>query len=341
MKIAALGRSQILYDSIKIAVNAGHEVCFIVTCADAPEYHIRQEDFRSLATDLNVPYLCTEKIDCPEVLDLIATTAPSTAISVNWKTLIPKSFLDLFPQSILNAHAGDLPRFRGNATPNWAILAGEHQVALCIHQMSAELDAGKVLLKRFFPLTSDTYVGDIYTFIEQNAPDMFLEALDTLERGCLIGKNQSTDPSRALRCFPRIPSDSEIHWDQPADNICRLIRASAEPFSGAYSFLEGKRIIIWRARVETLPYSYLGIPGQVVERRTTDKEVAILTAHGVLILECVELDQQGPQPPTKVIKSTRTRLGLNYSIELERLSAEIQNIQNQIKVDHNATKETV
>ena len=82
---------------------------------------------------------------------------------MNWLTMIAQSTLALFPWGVLNAHAGDLPRFRGNACPNWAILNGEPLVGLCIHEMIPELDAGPVLLRAHFPLSDDIYISDVIT----------------------------------------------------------------------------------------------------------------------------------------------------------------------------------
>ena len=85
-----------------------------------------------------------------------------------------------------------------------------------------------------------------------------------------------------------MPADSRIDWSQPALRLDRLVRASAEPFAGAYTYLDGEKVIIWRARADRLPYPYLGIPGQVAEIWRESGEVAVLTGDGVLVLAEIE-----------------------------------------------------
>jgi UDP-4-amino-4-deoxy-L-arabinose formyltransferase/UDP-glucuronic acid dehydrogenase (UDP-4-keto-hexauronic acid decarboxylating) len=285
-----------LYGAIQAVRDAGHEIVAISTAEASPEYRVNEHDFRQLA----------EEIGCAFSMGLTDVQA-DVAISVNWPVLIPETVRQRFPHGILNAHAGDLPRYRGNACPNWAILNGETEVVFTIHEMAEELDAGPVLLKRPFPLTDRTYIGDVYVAMEKEFPDMFVTVLRGLEANRLRPVPQTSAP---LRCFPRVPSDSRIDWTRPAVHLDRLVRASAEPFAGAYTFYNGTRLRVWRARASRLDYEYLGIPGQVAAR---DAEgVTVLTGDGVLILEQVELEgESGRVPAAECIRSLRTRLGLD------------------------------
>jgi methionyl-tRNA formyltransferase len=176
--------------------------------------------------------------------------------------------------------------------------------------MTVDLDAGPILLKRDFVLTPETYIGEIYNFLSTSIPQMFIEAIDGLQAGTLAPRPQPSDPTESVRGFPRLPCDSELNWSQSAEVLARLVRASAEPFAGAYSFLNEERLIIWRASAATLPYPYWGAPGQVVNRDTQTGEVVVLAGEGVLILQEVETASAGRQRATEVIKSMRARLGL-------------------------------
>jgi methionyl-tRNA formyltransferase len=136
---------------------------------------------------------------------------------------------------------------------------------------------------------------------------------------------QSDDPDDSLRCYPRIPEDSRIDWSLPADRLARLVRASAEPLPGAYTFLDRERLTVWRARAEPAPNPYLGTPGQVTERRPSEGEVAVATGDEFLVLETVEMQDTGRVPATEAIRSHRTRLGMSgqeaISDVLNRVSA--------------------
>ncbi len=297
------------------------------TAPAAPEYCVGPEQFAKLAEEVGAPYFCDAAINRPEYLRMAREVGPAVAISVNWPTLIGRRMLDCFPHGVINAHAGDLPRFRGNATPNWAILTGEPRIVITLHRMVERLDGGPILAQRSFPLSDETYVGDVYRFLGQAVPELFVEVLDALEDGSVVACDQPDAPSLSLRCFPRLPRDSQLDWSRPARDLARLVRASAEPFSGAYSFLESQRVIVWRARPEALGYPHLGVPGQVVEIRREAGEVAVLTGDGVLVLEELETPPEGRGRASDRIRSTRARLGMDVTAELARLLERVRALE--------------
>lgn len=331
MKFAALGRTQWLLDSIRLALQKGHKPVLIATCPAAPEYGATEQDFAKLAHELNCPYFCDTNINKPKYAELIRESAAEVAISVNWLTLIGPEIRGAFRYGVINAHAGDLPRFRGNAVVNWAILSGESNVVLTLHQMVAELDAGPIWLQRQIPITSQTYVGEIFQFLGQNIPTMFLELLNGIADGELHPRTQPDDPKKSLRCFPRLAQDSEIDWHSSAEQVVRLVRASAEPFAGAYTFCDGEKLIVWRARLGRLSYPYLGTPGQVAEIRRSTGEVAVLTSDGVCVLEEVQIPATARQRATDVIRSARTRLGVDSSGEITRLKTRVHELEERFR----------
>jgi UDP-4-amino-4-deoxy-L-arabinose formyltransferase/UDP-glucuronic acid dehydrogenase (UDP-4-keto-hexauronic acid decarboxylating) len=317
MKFAALGRTQLLYDSIRAAQRSGHEPVLIATSHAAPEYSVDADDFARLATDVGCVFLAGSRLVDDGALRAIEDSGAEVAISVNWPTLIPATVRTIFRHGIINAHAGDLPRYRGNAAPNWAILAGEDAVVLTLHEMADELDAGPVYLKRSFPLREEAYVREVYDFLERAAPDMFVEILSGLEAGTLVPQPQ--DPSiRPLRAYPRLPRDGRIDWTVPAADIARLVRASAEPFAGAYTYLGLDRLVVWRACVAPAEFAILGVPGQVAHRTDTGA-VAVVAGEGLLLLEEVE-NGSGRCKAGELIRSARDRLGLDLERAIDLLA---------------------
>ena len=330
MKFAALGRTQWLYDSIRALVSAGHQIVLIGTCPAAPEYTVTEQDFIDLAKELGCPSFCTSAVNYSEYLKMIMDSGADIAVSVNWLTLIGRTILEQFKYGVINAHAGDLPRYRGNAVANWAILSGESKIVLTFHQMAIELDAGPILCQVDFPLTPETYIGEIFDFFKTGIPLGFVQVLKGFELGTIIPKPQPTDPAISLRCFPRIPRDSEINWQQPAELLARLVRASAEPFLGAYTFLEDEKLTIWRAYPSRLSYQYLGSPGQVAERNQKTGEVVVITGDGVLVLQEVESVLRGRKPAGEIIRSIRVRLGFDYYERFVQLERRIHEAEEKI-----------
>jgi len=305
MKIAALGRTEILYNSV-IEVNSSFDgIGLIVTDEAESHYGKDSEDFRELADEIGAQFICTSNIEnyASQLKEF------DIAISVNWKTIIPPSILDSFRIGALNYHAGDLPRYRGNAPANWAIIEGEEAIVHTIHEMTRELDAGPICLQRATEIEEDTYIGDIFTEARKLVPDMFIETIEGLRSNSLIPREQSDNPEDVLRCYPRKPQDSRIDWTDSAQSIHRLIRASAEPLFGAYTFYNGEKLRIWRASTTEPPTPYLGTPGQVAKRRPDRGSVEIITGNGFLEIQELEINNDGRKSATEVITSNRDRLG--------------------------------
>jgi methionyl-tRNA formyltransferase len=291
----------------------GHEIVLVATAPAAPEYTVTEDDFERLAGELGCPF--TLGTDAGLLRDIDA----DVGVSVNWLSLLPQDMLDGFPHGILNGHPGDLPRYRGNAAPNWAILAGDDRIVATVHRMDSGLDEGPVLLQRPLLLNDRTYLADVYRFLDETFPALFEEALEGLEQGTLTPRPQPTDPELALRGYPRLPRDGELDWALPAEQLARIVRASSEPFAGAYSWLGERRTTIWRAHAEPHRTSALGTPGQVAERRPGEGEVAVLTGDGLLVLEEIELDGVRTLA-SKLLRSSRLRFGVDTAELFERLA---------------------
>ena len=109
-----------------------------------------------------------------------------------------------------------------------------------------------------------------------------------------------------LRCYPRLPEDSQLNWNESAENISRLIRASSEPYSGAYSFLNGEKIIIWKASVFNNSEKFLALPGHVIGIQKESKAIQVACGEGML--EIQEIEYRGKKmAPAEFIKSIRVR----------------------------------
>jgi UDP-4-amino-4-deoxy-L-arabinose formyltransferase/UDP-glucuronic acid dehydrogenase (UDP-4-keto-hexauronic acid decarboxylating) len=326
MKFAVLGRTRWLLDAAR-RCRARHELVLVGTAPAAAEYAGGEEDFAALAREAGCAFFTATRL-AAEHHAMLARSGADVALSVNWPVLIPASMLDVCRHGVLNAHAGDLPRFRGNATPNWAILSGEPYLVLTVHRMDEGLDSGPILAQRSFALQPTTYVADVYDFLGTAIPDLFAQTLDGLEARTIAAVAQpAVEP---LRCLPRTPRDHAIDWGLPAELLARLVRASAEPFSGAYTHHAGRRLTVWRARAEAARGRLLGSPGQVTHRSPAG-EVTVLTGDGLLVLEEVGYDDGRRQPAGAVITSTRTRLGLVVADELADLRKRVEALESMVQ----------
>lgn len=293
MRVAIIGRTTSLVATARLLIARGHQIGVIVT-------PYKDQEFLSLATDCGLELIVSTKLNSDSVTAQLRRAKCDVAVSVNWITLIKDEALSCFQYGILNAHGGDLPRYRGNACQNWAILRDENQIGLCIHKMAPELDAGPVYAREFFALSSHTYITDVYAWLARRIPEMFADSLDKIMTG-VAPTPQVNDPRKALRCYPRRPEDSRIDWNRSAEEIHRLVRASSYPFDGAFCFLEDSRkLVIWRAEVFEPIGQHIAMPGQPCEPIEGDPIIAC--GSGFLRLTDVSVDK------AEINRSVRSRL---------------------------------
>jgi len=305
MRIAIIGRTEILYDVAERLHDEGHELVCVLTAKEAPEYKRTADDFRMLAKSYNVPFAQGGRIQ--NSYEFLQKAAAEIAVSINYTGVIPQEVINLFPLGILNAHGGDLPKYRGNACQAWAILNGEKRIGLCIHRMiGGELDSGDIIARDYLPIDQDTKVTWVWEWMVQRIPELMVEAVTRLySEPDYVLEHQSKDPKDALRCYPRKPEDGRIDWRQSALNVLRLINASNKPYAGAFCDYEGDKLIIWNAGLVNDDEVFCAVPGQVTKIGEGFIEVAC--GEGKLRLLEIEMNQQAIKP-SELIRSIRKRL---------------------------------
>lgn len=310
MNFGAIGRTRMLYDTVLKLCEAGHCLKFIITSRAAPESDITQNDFKELAEKYSVPFLFTQSLNTKITqLFLNDISDIEIVVSVNFSSIIKTEFINRFPSGILNAHAGDLPRYRGNAPLAWAIINRESRIGLCIHKMIGnEVDSGNIIGRRYYDIDISTKIGTLQKRINRDIPELMLESVTRLgEDPNFVIEIQSKDPADALRGYPRIPADGKINWSESNENILRLINASSEPYAGAFTCFNNEKLIIWEAELYKDDEKYLAAPGQISEK---NDHVIVITGQGKLIIKKITYkDFTGD--PTVIITSIRTRFTNN------------------------------
>jgi UDP-4-amino-4-deoxy-L-arabinose formyltransferase/UDP-glucuronic acid dehydrogenase (UDP-4-keto-hexauronic acid decarboxylating) len=258
-----------------------------------------------LAGQWAVPFASSARIR--EHRDFLAQARADIAVSINYSGVIPEEITALFPLGILNAHGGDLPRYRGNACQAWAILNGEEKIGLCIHRMIGdELDSGDIIARAYLPINIDSTVGQAMDWIESVTPGLFVDALVQLQRDPgFVLERQPKEPALALRCYPRRPEDGRIDWRKPAVDVLRLINASGKPYAGAFCDFEGQKLIVWRAELVEDGEVFCAVPGQVTA--VGERFVDVACGAGKIRIQEAEVDSRSEAPQTW-IQSIRKRL---------------------------------
>jgi methionyl-tRNA formyltransferase len=305
MRIAIIGRTEVLYDVAVYLRQAGFNIVGILTAKEAPEYTRTADDFRALAADWGIPFGYGARI--LEHAIFLKDVAADIGVSINYSGVIPAEIIGLFPLGVLNAHGGDLPRYRGNACQAWAILNGETRVGLCVHRMvGGELDSGDIVAREYLDIDYTTKVTDIWRWIAEKTPMLMLSAVRQLSENAEFAlERQSADPRDALYCYPRRPEDGRIDWGRSAIDILRLVNASNRPYAGAYCDFDGDKLVIWDAELVIDEQRYCAVPGQVVKIGDCYAEIAC----GSGKLKILRVEYRGREcTGAALFRSVRSRL---------------------------------
>jgi methionyl-tRNA formyltransferase len=243
--------------------------------------------------------------------------APDAVVVSSYDRILPPRLLECCP--FVNVHYAPLPEYRGRATVNWAIINRRPTTAMTVHRLVAELDAGPILIQRAVGIGARDTVTDVYAR---------LNALQEMHLGVAVERHLDGDQGtpqeegEATYTCTRVPGDGEIDWSRPTADVDALVRALTDPFPGAFTYLDARRLVIWRAAPPEFPRRWAGrVPGRVVGRSAAEGWVDVLTGDGVLRLHTVQRDGERPQPAAAVITSVRATLGLHATELLDRLRA--------------------
>ena len=308
MRVAVIGRTKMLLEAAKVLLSRGHQVPIVWTSSQAPHYDASVRDFEALATYAGAEFRNDREVDTPDGRRMLRDAKLDIGVSINCSSILGTQTLQACGLGVLNVHAGDLPRYRGNACANWAILQDEPHVAVCVHLMVPELDAGPVVLRDHYTLSQETYICDVNAWFDHVMPPMLVTAAEGLFENRLTAEPQSGS-IRPLRAYPRRPEDARIDWNSGQEAIHRLIRASSRPLDGAFTLLNGgRKVVIWRAEPHPVNFDYLAVPGQVCF--SADEDPVVATGNGMLRLTDIEIEGEFGKGTAKpmVLKSLRNRL---------------------------------
>ena len=307
MNVAIIGRSELLFETA-LLIQKHHKIKLIVTSKETQEYTKTSTDFKQLADDLGATFIYTTDINKGFLKDVVINEKIQIGISVNYNVIIKQEIIDLFRLGILNAHGGDLPRYRGNACQAWAILNGEKKIGLCIHKMVGnKVDHGDIIEKKYFHIDIKTKIIDVYRWMNKFIPQMFLESISKLEiNNNYFLEKQSENPQDSLRCYPRKIEDAQINWNLSDIEIIRLINSSGLPFQGAFCYFKDFKIFIHDAELYEDGENFLAVPGQVLD--IISYGVIISTGNNKKILIKLIKHEKVLMNPNKIITSIRQRL---------------------------------
>jgi len=272
-RIVIFGYSEVGYSCLKLLLDQGRDIAALFTHEDDSG---ETQWFRScagLARERGVPVYTLGPKD-PEMERIIADIKPDLILSLYYRNMIPMRVLDHARLGAFNMHGGLLPKYRGRAPLNWAIINGESETGITLHVMVREADAGDLVDAEAVPIGPEETAGDVAPRVAEGAVRLIARQIDGLLSGTAPRIKQ--DETQATYFRARKPEDGRIDWTQSAQAIFNLIRAVAPPFPGAFTQVNGRRLMVWKARV----VAGRGEPGDVLSLHP----LMIATGEGALEL---------------------------------------------------------
>lgn len=222
----------------------GVGVPLVVTHRDDPTETQWFGSLAQFAEERDIPVMRVEDVDAEQLFDAVAKTHPDFIFSFYYRRMLSSALLALPRFGAMNLHGSLLPKYRGRAPINWAIVNGEIETGATLHYMTAKPDAGDIVAQRSVPIHPDDTALDVFRKVCVAAELILDESLPAIVDGVVHATSQA--PLASSYFGARRPEDGTIHWDQPARKIHNLVRAVAPPFPAARTVIDGRSARIFR-----------------------------------------------------------------------------------------------
>ena len=216
---------------LRVLLDAGVAVPLVVTHRDAPDERIWFGSVARLAQSRGIETLLSEEMN--RLRERIRVISPEFMFSFYYRRMLPPDVLALARKGAFNMHGSLLPKYRGRAPVNWAILMGESETGATLHEMVAKPDAGRIVDQQRVPIGPDETAAEVFARVSEAAETVLKRSLPHLLAGTASLKKQ--DLSKGSYFGARRPEDGRIDWSKSALEIHNLVRAVAPPYPGAFS----------------------------------------------------------------------------------------------------------
>ncbi|QWE30210.1 formyltransferase [Polynucleobacter sp. Adler-ghost] len=267
---------------LKALLGAGIQVDLVITHQDDPHENVWFGSVAKLCDDQKIPYITPNANQLMELIPQLQKLTPDYLFSFYYRHMIPAELLACAKIGALNMHGSLLPKFRGRAPVNWAILQGATETGATLHMMEVKPDAGDIVGQSAVSIGPNETATDVFGKVSRAAITVINQALPELIQGRIPRKPNNL--AQGSYFGGRKPADGQILWHQTAQQVHNLVRAVAPPYPGAFTDWQGQRRIVARTSLEGPFPSQLDLqaPGiQVVDNQVfgvcgDQKAVAIL-----------------------------------------------------------------
>jgi methionyl-tRNA formyltransferase len=272
-RLIFMGTPQFALPSLEAILASGEEVAAVVTQPDRPRGRgqvVTPGPVKELALAWNLPVLQPQRLKDPDLIHQLQTLAPELLVVVAYGRILPPEILALPSHGSLNVHASLLPRYRGAAPINWALIRGDKVTGVTIQWMRPELDAGPIFLQEQVPITEEDNYEKLYARLAERGAALLVQALDLLRRGEAVKLPQNQ--AEVTLAPPLRREMRRLHWELTAPDVAGWIRG-LDPTPGAFALWQTNVLKLFGARVKKQEGS-LAAPGTVIRLTPQGLEIA-------------------------------------------------------------------
>lgn len=286
MRVIFMGTPDFAVGALEEIIKAGHEVVLVVTQPDKPKGRGKAMQYtpvKECALAHGIEVFQPVKVKEPENIEVLRKHQPDIIIVAAFGQIVPKSILDMPKYGCINIHASLLPKYRGAAPIQWAVINGEDVTGVTIMRMNEGIDTGDMIAKKTVRLAEDETGGSLFDKLAQVGAQLCVETMDIIEAGkaeYIPQNNEEATHTSMIRKELGL-----IDWNKSAVEIERLIRG-LNPWPSAYTNLSGKTFKIWKAKVVSEENTYE--PGCIC--RIDKAGMYVQTGKGILLLTEVQME---------------------------------------------------
>ena len=246
MNIIFMGTPQFAVPSLNILLNSHHKISAVVTVPDKPKgrgQHMAQSDVKKFASEAGLKILQPESLKDPEFIDELKSLSPDLIVVVAFR-ILPKNIFKLPRFGSINLHASLLPKYRGAAPINWAVINGERETGVTTFFLQEKVDTGSVIMQKSIDILTDDNAGTVHDKLMSIGANVVFDTVDLIENtngAPPVFKQNNGEATPAPKIFK---DDCRIDFDQSVDKVYDFIRGLS-PYPGAFTEYQGKIIKIF------------------------------------------------------------------------------------------------
>ena len=266
--------------ALQTLFNEGVNIVLVITHKDNANENIWFDSVADFCEKKNLNYIFSEDYTNHEIEGLIAKFSIAVIFSFYYRKILPNSILNKAQYGAVNMHGSYLPRYRGRVPVNWQIINGENEGGVTLHYMIDRPDAGDIISQKNIPISQNDTPVTLLSKIQYEGKKILKNSIHSILDGTCERIKQNDN--NASYFGGRTPDDGKIDWHKKSQEIYNLIRGVTYPYPGSFSYLNNKKIIIWKGQIFNKLTNQEKLPGTIV---TYKNKTLISTLDHYILLE--------------------------------------------------------